>query len=134
MEQGGFHEPSSDSDVLKLFVRTAEQRGGELANTLNTFLDSGAEVTSSGVPFVEITAAGVNKGNALAIVASDLGIKPNRTIAFGDSYNDVSMLNWAGESVAMGNAVAELRAVATTVTSSNAEDGVAQFLENRFTG
>jgi len=134
LEQGGIHNSLSQSDVIKIFVRTPEQKGGELANSVQALLGNEAEVSSSGAPFAEITAAGINKGNALAKVAKDLGFKPDRTLAFGDNYNDVSMLRWAGESVAMGNAIPELQAIASTMTFSNAEDGVAQFLENKFGG
>jgi len=134
LEQGGFHENLNQSEVIKIFARTPEQRGSELANSVQILLGSDAEVSTSGAPFVEITAAGINKGSALARVASELGFNAERTLAFGDNHNDISMLRWAGESVAMENAVPELRAIANTMTLSNAEDGVAQFLENKFGG
>lgn len=134
LEQGGVHENLGQSDVIKIFARTPLQSGGELACSVQTLVGSDAEVSTSGAPFVEITAAGVNKGSALAKVASGLGFTSDRTLAFGDNHNDISMLRWAGESVAMGNAIPELQAIANTMTLSNAEDGVAQFLENKFGG
>jgi len=130
LEQGGSHDVSSKAEILKLFVRTPEHRGGELARVIKDLPVSDVEVSSSGVPFVEITAAGVNKGAALSKVAADMGFSPQQTIAFGDNLNDVSMLQWAGESVAMGNAVPELHKLASSSTLSNAEDGVARFLED----
>jgi len=134
LEQGGFHENLGQSDVYKIFARTPHQRGSELASSVQMLVGSDAEVSTSGAPFVEITAAGINKGSALARIAFDLGFKFERTLAFGDNHNDISMLRWAGESVAMGNAVPELQAIANTMTLSNAKDGVAQFLENKFGG
>jgi len=53
-------------------------------------------------------------------------------MAFGDNHNDISMLQWAGESVAMGNAEPEVISMAKSVALSNAEHGVAQYLEGRF--
>lgn len=132
LEQGGRHEPMGEFDVFKLFVRTPEQRSGVLARSIQEYFGSEIEVSSSGAPFVEITAAGTNKGAALAKVASELGFASDRTIAFGDNLNDVSMLQWAGESVAMGNAIPEIRSIANAHAHSNAEDGVAQYLDNKF--
>jgi len=132
LEQGGIYENLIDSDVIKIFVRMPQKCGGELAKILQALLGSEAEVSSSGAPFVEITAAGVNKGHSLAKVALELGHKPDRTVAFGDNQNDISMLTWAGESVAMGNAISELKAIAKKITLSNSEDGVAHYLENKF--
>lgn len=134
LEQGGVHEPIGQFDIFKLFVRTPEQGGGVLASSLQDLFGREIEVSSSGVPFVEITAAGTNKGTALAKIAMDLGFESNRTIAFGDNLNDVTMLQWAGESVAMGNAIPEIQSIASAHTKSNSEDGVAQFLESKFLG
>ena len=55
-------------------------------------------------------------------------------IAFGDGYNDLSMIRLAGMGVAMDNAAPELRAVADFVTLSNEEDGVAVVLEKLVAG
>lgn len=52
-------------------------------------------------------------------------------IAFGDGYNDLSMLRLAGIGVAMANAAPEVRAEADFVTLSNDEDGIAHYLENQ---
>ena len=131
LEQGGKKDTLGQCDVLKLFVRAPGKTSGELNAMLSKLLYGDAEVSSSGVPFVEITAVGINKGNALARVASDLGFKADRTIAFGDNLNDISMLRWAGESVAMGNAIHEVKALASCHTLSNSEDGVARFLEGK---
>lgn len=134
LEQGGTSESIGQLDLYKLFVRTPEKKGGILANSLTELFGSEIEVSSSGVPFVEITAAGTNKGTALAKIASELGFKRDCTIAFGDNLNDVPMLQWSGESVAMGNAAPELQSIANAYALSNAEDGVARYLENKFRG
>jgi hydroxymethylpyrimidine pyrophosphatase-like HAD family hydrolase len=55
-------------------------------------------------------------------------------MAIGDNWNDVDMLEWAGQPVVMGNATAELRALARTSgwkqAPPNDQDGVAVTLEN----
>ncbi len=70
-----------------------------------------------------------SKGNALRIIASDLAIKPEEIVAFGDNHNDIGMLRLAGLGVAMGNAHEEVKAVADYVTGSNTEEGVAAAIE-----
>ena len=48
--------------------------------------------TISGVPFLEVSAAGVTKESALAVIAEERGIEPAEVMAFGDSLNDRGML------------------------------------------
>jgi hydroxymethylpyrimidine pyrophosphatase-like HAD family hydrolase len=50
-------------------------------------------------------------------------------VAFGDDLNDIDMLNHAGVSVAMGNALDEVKAVADYVCDTNDNDGLAKWLE-----
>ncbi|MGC3658067.1 HAD hydrolase family protein, partial [Enterococcus faecalis] len=49
---------------------------------------------------------------------------------FGDGHNDYTMLEWAGTGIAMDNAVDELKSIATEVTLSNDNDGIAVALAN----
>lgn len=131
LEQGGTHDASLCSDTLKVFVRTPELKHAKLATKIKQILGNDVEVSSSGVPFVEITAAGVNKGSALKQVASDLGFTAEQTIAFGDNQNDIPMFHWAAEAVAMGNAIPELKQIANAITLDNSQDGVAQYLDEK---
>ena len=61
-------------------------------------------------------------------MCSRLCIDPADTAAFGDSENDISMLQAAGCGVAMGNAEDAVKAVADKVTLSNNSDGIAHAL------
>ena len=80
--------------------------------------------------FLEIVPHGVNKGTALASLLHILGKTPKDLIAIGDNYNDVEMLRLAGTSIAMGNAPEDIQQLATFVTKTNNEDGVAYALEH----
>jgi Cof subfamily protein (haloacid dehalogenase superfamily) len=75
-----------------------------------------------------------NKGYAVKKFCEIIGIDPKNCIAMGDSVNDISMLQSVGRGVAMGNAVPELKAVATEVTETNNNEGVAVFLEKLIGG
>lgn len=89
------------------------------------------EVTHSNTAdtLLEMSAAGVSKGSALAALCESLGIAASEVMAFGDMPNDLPMLRWAGRSVAVANAHPEVLAAADEVTSSCDEDGVARVLE-----
>jgi Cof subfamily protein (haloacid dehalogenase superfamily) len=90
-------------------------------------------VSSSADNNLEITNSEAQKGVALKRFAELKGIPLENTMAIGDNYNDVSMLEIAGFPVAMGNAVDEIKEMAAFVTKGNDESGVAfaiqKFLE-----
>lgn len=78
--------------------------------------------------YYEFTDYGIDKARALDHVFQQVGIASDQTIAFGDGHNDRSMLENAGISVAMDNAVDAIKAIATDVTRSNNEEGIALHL------
>lgn len=78
--------------------------------------------------YYEFTDYGIDKARALDHVFQQVGIARDQTIAFGDGHNDRSMLKYAGISVAMDNAVDAIKAIATDVTRSNNEEGIAHHL------
>jgi hydroxymethylpyrimidine pyrophosphatase-like HAD family hydrolase len=100
--------------------RLAERFGSRIyvARTLRTFL--------------EVMAAGVSKGRGLALALEHRGLAPGGVIALGDEENDLPLFDAAGFSVAPANAKDKVREAADRVVGSNAEDGVAVFLEEFF--
>jgi Cof subfamily protein (haloacid dehalogenase superfamily) len=82
---------------------------------------------------LDLLAPGVSKGWALARLANRLGIDRSESMAIGDNWNDVEMLEWAGQGVLMGNATHELRsrgaAQGWRLAPPNDKDGVAVVLE-----
>lgn len=81
---------------------------------------------------IEVAAAGVNKGTALAELAARWGIDRQDVVAFGDMPNDLEMLHWAGFSVGMGNGHPDVHAIVSEVGAQHHEDAVAQILERWF--
>jgi len=83
---------------------------------------------------LDLMPPGVTKGWALERLAAQLGVDRKETMAIGDNWNDVGMLEWAGQAIVMANAAPELRALARTrgwkQAPSNEEDGVAVVLES----
>jgi len=76
--------------------------------------------------FCEIAHGESGKGNALRYLAERLGVPRSETVAIGDSPNDVSMLEWAGLGIVVGDAPAEVRAAADWVVDNGAEDCFAE--------
>jgi len=93
-------------------------------NTLTDF--EGLAVSASGHENLEITNKQAQKGIALESFAKAKGIDISETMAIGDNYNDVSMFERAGRSVAMGNASYEIKALCDVITDTNNEHGVAK--------
>jgi len=91
------------------------------------------EYPARDLSIVDLLPPGVSKGWALERLAARLGVDRKETMAIGDNWNDVNMLEWAGQAVLMGNAAQDLRTMAKTngwkQAPPNDEDGVAITLE-----
>jgi cof-like hydrolase len=82
--------------------------------------------------YLEITNSAATKAKAIQFMVQHLGISAEQVIAFGDNFNDLDMLQYAGLSVAMGNAPDAIKQVAKEVTATNNEDGIALVLNRVF--
>jgi Cof subfamily protein (haloacid dehalogenase superfamily) len=71
-----------------------------------------------------------SKGQALSMLAAELGIDPSEVLAVGDSVNDVSMLTWAGYSAAPAHCDHYARAAATDVLPGEGIEGVTDLLRS----
>lgn len=134
LESGGAAGDPWSQDLYKLKVRRPGVHQTDLQQEVVKLIgDRGCEITTSGAPFVEITAADTHKASGLEKTASLLDLTAAETIVFGDNHNDVSMFIWAGHAVAMGNAVDEVQQKAHAITLPNNEHGVASYLEKLLT-
>ncbi|MDR0570166.1 MAG: Cof-type HAD-IIB family hydrolase [Clostridiales Family XIII bacterium] len=126
-DMGAFLADKKDKIEVVNLIFPSEEMRGELRERLagNPLV----EITSSLRFNLEIGAPGMNKGAALGILCGLMGVDRSEVIAFGDNDNDVTMIEFAGLGVAMGNATERAKAVADRVAPSNDEDGVAQVLE-----
>ncbi|KAK9794386.1 hypothetical protein WJX73_003896 [Symbiochloris irregularis] len=110
----------TDADVItKQVIPHWQKVAGEL----------GAQATQAVPTMLELVPTGVDKWVGLQQLLRDLGIAREATMGVGDGGNDLTMVQHAGVGVAMGNAVAEVKAVATAVVADNDSDGVAQAIE-----
>ncbi|MDR2600534.1 MAG: Cof-type HAD-IIB family hydrolase [Oscillospiraceae bacterium] len=79
--------------------------------------------------FLEFVSANAGKGIALAEICKLYDISSSEVIAVGDAYNDVSMMDFAGFSVAVENAPEDIKEICDYITLSNENDGVADLIE-----
>lgn len=86
-------------------------------------------VNHMGADAIEIGPATSDKAAGLQWLCDELHVDPADVVAIGDESNDLTMLEWAGRGVAMGNADHRVKAVANEVIAANTDEGVARFLE-----
>ncbi len=115
--------------TVKIVARHPEVSSLELFRIAVREQVGGVELTHSGAPYIEMSAAGVSKASALATLCEKLGVGRNSVAAVGDAFNDLPMLEWAGVSLTTANAMPEVKAIADRILDSNDDDGVAVYLE-----
>ena len=84
--------------------------------------------------FLEIMPKNIDKAYSLGKLLEHLGLNKDQMIAYGDGFNDRSMIEFAGLGVAMANAQEPVKAAADYITASNDEDGVAAVVERFILG
>lgn len=92
--------------------------------------DGRVRAVSSGYGCIDILQAGIHKAWGLEELLKRWDLKSQAIMAFGDSENDVEMLEMAGIAYAMENADEKAKAVATALAPANSQGGVYQVLEN----
>lgn len=98
-----------------------------LTEARERFADEAA-ITCSKPYFLEFNPPEATKGKALAACGELLGFSLDQALAFGDSLNDLSMLQSAGLGVAVANAREDVRAQVRASCGANEEDGPAHFI------
>jgi len=104
----------------------------ELRPKLEGHFRGNAYIAQSHRTFLEVMDSGASKGKGLEFIMKHCAIKKEEIIAFGDEENDIPMFEACGFSVATLNAKDNVKAAADVIVGSNAEDGVAAFLEEFF--
>jgi Cof subfamily protein (haloacid dehalogenase superfamily) len=97
---------------------------------LHRALGNDASIARSQPYYLDVTAAGTDKGVAVAELTRRLGISAAEIVTIGDMENDIAMFRKSGFSIAMGNASPEVKRLADAVTLSNDEDGFATAVED----
>ena len=120
-------EQKQDVQKVQFFIKDDIQRIKMLEILPKIF--SEVAVSSALDQNVEINSEFGNKGDALYALAKYLGVERKDTIAIGDGYNDIPMINAAGLGIAMTNGAQRVKDEAKWVTLPNDKDGVAHAIE-----
>ena len=113
-----------DPDMRETVYQQFVERWGKEAN-----------ITRTNPEYVELNAKGVDKGIALTELCGMLDVPIHQTMAFGDNYSDLPMIELAGGKVLMDNASHEIKAELKgkfnnlVIAPSNEDDGVARIIE-----
>ena len=130
--------PSFDGhlDAVSKIVGASEDHdrvGAAVAAGQNALRDR-ATVLRSQPYYCDITPPGIDKGRLVDLLAERLSAPRDEIAVLGDMGNDVEMFRRAGFPIAMGNASAEVKALAKATTLSNDEDGFALAIERHILG
>lgn len=109
------------NDVTKLTVMT--KTPGKIISILKEKYDNELNILQSGSIWFDVTKKGINKGEGVKYVQNLLGIKKEETIGFGNSENDISLLNQCGEAFVVADAHDEVKKHATKVIPDVYNDG-----------
>ncbi|PNZ81403.1 Cof-type HAD-IIB family hydrolase [Staphylococcus microti] len=118
-----------DFNPVKILLTQDPDYIDDIADDIDVLCGETLSTIRSTPFYLEITARGVNKSNALDHICQAIGISKAHVAAFGDQLNDMEMLRDAGIGVAMGNATPEVKAIADIVTHDNNHNGIATVVE-----
>ncbi|MBR1474249.1 MAG: HAD hydrolase family protein [Muribaculaceae bacterium] len=125
------HYATSDDDTLLLFAMDKAGSLQAVYDEIRQQVDCAPmyyhDNTDPQLALLEIYAPGCSKAAAVARLARQLAVE--QVVAFGDNLNDIAMLQTADHSVAVANAMPQVRAIASEVIGPNTDDSVAHWLQ-----
>ncbi|MDR0848735.1 MAG: Cof-type HAD-IIB family hydrolase [Propionibacteriaceae bacterium] len=117
-------EELKDTQCLKLIVHLGPGSEEDLHSYMAD-IDFGNLIVFRGTNhWYDVCPPDTSKARGLQVVTERLGIDKSEVLAFGDGYNDIEILRWAGRGVALGDAPEEVRAAADAVTPPFHDGGV----------
>lgn len=81
---------------------------------------------------MEFLPNGLNKAVGLKVLLKHFGEDFSNLMSFGDADNDLEMIEAADQGIVVANGLPQVKKVATVITDSNENDGVATYCEKYF--
>jgi Cof subfamily protein (haloacid dehalogenase superfamily) len=119
----------NNMDITKVLIHDERSKLLEIKPELERIKDNDVNCFFSKPYFIEFTNKNATKGQAVKYLSEKLKIKQEEIIAIGDSYNDISMIEYAGLGVCVENGFEDVKQFADYITFSNENDGVANVIE-----
>ena len=116
-------------NIEKLLWIASPEDAAQYQTEMHAHFGGRVNVHTSRPYLLEFVSPKASKALALKAIGEAYGIRADEMIAVGDGYNDVSMLEYAGLGIAMGNAPEDIKALCQYTTLSNNEDGIAALIE-----
>lgn len=113
-------------DINKILLAGEPDEIDRYNAILSKRYDGLLDIYKSAPYFLEIMPFGVTKGSMLPLLLQKLNLRREELVAFGDHYNDMTMIGYAGLGVAMANGENDVKKIADYVCESNDEDGIAK--------
>lgn len=118
-----------DDDLVKILLFAEEDEIDSKIEMLSQDIKEKYHLVKSLPNLVEILPKNSNKGNGIEALGKILKINSEEIIAIGDQANDIEMIEYAGLGIAMGNAIDEIKEIASYITDTNDNDGVAKAIK-----
>ena len=115
--------------VIKMSIVVDEEQTSSVTQRINQDFAGRLNAVTSGYGAIDLLPRGIHKGWGLRSLMERWKIDANQIMAFGDSENDLEMLELAGYSFAMENGEEKVKRMAKYIAPSNSEAGVLQVLE-----
>lgn len=118
-----------DFDVNKCLMTAPPERAGQYEKELAAKYQDRLSIYRSEPFFIEIMPKNVDKASSIDRMLSTVGLTRENTICCGDGFNDMTMIEYAGVGVAMGNAQPAVKEKADYITGTNDEDGLVDVIK-----
>ena len=134
MEVTEFYDRNLDflrgQEIVKcLYMNRDSEYMDKIRENLSDLLDS-VDVSYSSNRYIEFNQKGVTKGDGLRRLAAMLGVDMADTIAIGDNFNDLSMIQAAGLGVGVANTVEDMKPKCDHITAATCqENAVCEVIE-----
>lgn len=115
--------------VIKMSIVVDEEQTSSVTQRINQDFAGRLNAVTSGYGAIDLLPRGIHKGWGLCSLMERWKIEADQIMAFGDSENDLEMLELAGYSFAMENGEEKVKRMAKYIAPSNDEAGVLQVLE-----
>ncbi|QRN84935.1 HAD family phosphatase [Clostridia bacterium] len=117
-------------ELTKITIQSKEEEEiNSMARWIEKVWPKELYIVRSNAHFLEVSHPGITKATGVKRVAEEFGVQQEEIMCIGDNHNDLSMLEYAGIGVAMGNADSEIKDKSDFVTECNKNNGVGLAIE-----
>lgn len=114
--------------ILKVSTKFQYDKAHAFTRQLNQKL-TGFQAVVTGFDGIDIIPRAYDKATGLDSLCEQYGIPAKNVLAFGDNYNDLEMLAYAGRAIVPANGVDKAKAIADELIADNSQESVLDYLE-----